>query len=93
MVKLWLTAALVVSLLAGSALAASIPGYIRKEGTYVQPHLRANPNRHPNSNPYDNYGFPGDVNPNTGRTTPGSQDSFLDRYNRPLPPSSNRRGW
>jgi hypothetical protein len=88
MLKLFLTAALVISMLAGSALAASVPGYMRKDGTYVQPHQRTNPN----SNPYDNYGFPGNYNPNTGRTTPGSQDTYLDRYNSPKPPSSNPWG-
>jgi hypothetical protein len=88
MIRSFITAALVVSTLTGAALAASIGGYTRKDGPYVQPHLRTHPNRHPS----DTYGFPGQDNPNTGRTTPGSQDSFLDRYNRPKPPSSNRRG-
>jgi hypothetical protein len=88
MLKLLITAALVVSLLAGSALAASVPGYTRKDGTYVPPHQRTTPN----SNPYDNYGFPGNYNPNTGRTTPGSQDTYLDRYHSPKAPSSNPWG-
>jgi opacity protein-like surface antigen len=88
MLKLFLTAALVITMLAGSVLAASIGGYTKKDGTYVQPHLRTNPN----SNPYDNYGFPGNYNPNTGRTTPGSQDTYLDRYNSPKPPSSSPWG-
>lgn len=88
MLKLLLTAGLVVSMLVGGALAASVPGYTRKDGTYVQPHQRTNPN----SNPYDNYGFPGNYNPNTGRTTPGSPDTYLDRYNSPKAPSSNPWG-
>jgi hypothetical protein len=33
----------------------------------AQPHLRTNPNH----NPSDNYGFPGQYTPNTGRTRPG----------------------
>jgi hypothetical protein len=55
MIRLFIAAALVVSTLTGAALAAPIGGYTRKDGPYVQPHLRPTPNR----NPYDNSGFPG----------------------------------
>jgi hypothetical protein len=85
MLKLLITVALVVSLLAGNALAASLPDYMRKDGTYVQPYQRTNPN----SNPYDNYGFPGTYNPTTGRRAPGLSDTYLDRYTTPQAPSSN----
>jgi hypothetical protein len=88
MLKLLLTAALVVSLLAGSALAASLPGYMRKDGNYVQPYQRTNPN----SNPYDDYGLPGNYNPNIGRTIPGLLDTYLDQYNSPKPPAANPWG-
>jgi len=57
-----------------------VRGYYRKDGTYVQPHYRTNPD----GNPYNNYSFPGNYNPNTGRVTPGNPDTYLDRYyNRP----------
>lgn len=62
--------------LATNALAASVRGHYRKDGTYVQPHYRTNPD----SNPYNNYNFPGNHNPNTGRITGGDQNRYLDNY-------------
>jgi hypothetical protein len=47
MIRSFITAALVVSPLTGAALAASLGGYTRQDGPYVQPHLRTTPNRHP----------------------------------------------
>lgn len=76
---LWLVASLVVlvSLLAASwAEAGWVRGYYRKDGTYVQPHYRTAPD----GNPYNNYSFPGNYNPNTGRYTPGDPSTYLDRY-------------
>jgi hypothetical protein len=46
--------------------------------TYVAPHRQTNPD----STPRDNYNYPGNYNPNTGTTTPGDQDKYIDRYNR-----------
>jgi hypothetical protein len=57
-------------------LAASVRGYTRRDGTYVQPHQRTAPD----GNPYNNYGYPGNYNPNTGRVTPGDQGRYLDQY-------------
>jgi hypothetical protein len=68
-----------------------VSGYTRKNGTYVQPHMRSSPN----SNPYDNYSFPGNTNPYTGKTSTGNPDTYLDNYynknngNRPISTSSN----
>lgn len=59
------------------AEAGRVRGYYKQNGTYVQPHYRTNPDR----NPYNNYSFPGNYNPNTGRTTPGNPDTYLERYN------------
>lgn len=57
-----------------------VRGYYRSDGTYVRPHYRTNPD----GNPYNNYSFPGNYNPNTGRITPGNPDTYLERYyNRP----------
>ncbi len=62
------------------AEAGRVSGYYRKDGTYVQPHYRTNPD----GNPYNNYSFPGNYNPNTGRITPGNPDTYLNNYyNRP----------
>jgi hypothetical protein len=71
-----LTAALVLFGFA-QADADSVRGYTRRDGTYVAPHQRTSPDR----NPYNNYSFPGNYNPNTGRNTPGNSDTYLDRYN------------
>lgn len=53
-----------------------VSGYYRKNGTYVQPHYRSSPN----SNPYDNYSYPGNTNPYTGKTSTGNPDTYLDNY-------------
>ena len=54
-----------------------VRGYTRRDGTYVAPHQRTSPDR----SPYNNYDFPGNYNPNSGRATPGNPDTYLDRYN------------
>lgn len=48
---------------AAPALAAQVQGYVRKDGTYVAPHMRSNPN----SSTMDNYSTQGNVNPYTGQ--------------------------
>jgi len=59
--KLIITATLLVVSL--SAIAdQSVNGYIRQDGTYVQPHERTNPN----SIRFDNYSSQGNTNPYTG---------------------------
>jgi hypothetical protein len=67
------------------AEAGRVSGYYRRDGTYVQPHYRSNPD----GNPYNNYSFPGNYNPNTGRITPGNPDTYLDRYYNPSYPGLN----
>ena len=53
-----------------------VRGYYRKDGTYVRPHYRSAPD----GNPYNNYSFPGNYNPNTDRITPGNPQTYLNRY-------------
>jgi len=53
-----------------------VHGYFRSNGTYVRPYYRTNPD----GNPYNNYGFPGNYNPNTGKVTSGAPDAYLRRY-------------
>jgi hypothetical protein len=60
----------------GKGGTVSVRGYFRSDGTYVQPHTRTAPD----GNPYNNYSFPGNYNPNTGKITPGNPDSYLKRY-------------
>ena len=53
-----------------------VSGHFRKNGTYVEPYTRSSPDR----NPYNNNGFPGNYNPNTGKTSTGNPDTYLDNY-------------
>ena len=55
-----------------------INGYTRKDGTYVAPHYRSDPD----GNPYNNYSYPGNVNPYTGKRATGNPDSYLERSNQ-----------
>ena len=55
-----------------------VRGYYRKNGTYVQPHYRSNPD----GNPYNNWSFPGNVNPYTGKVATGNPDTYLKNYYR-----------
>jgi len=70
-------------LLAGCLLAAAVAeagnvrGYIRSDGTVVQPHFRSNPD----SIPSNNYGYPGNLNPNTGQVSTGNPAT----YPQPVP--------
>ena len=77
---LFLSSIVVVSL-ASVVDAGQVRGYYRQDGTYVPPHYRSNPD----GNPYNNYGYPGNLNPNTGRITPGDPQRYLDRYYTPQP--------
>ena len=55
-----------------------VRGYFKKDGTYVRPHYRTAPD----GIPYNNYSFPGNYNPNTGRITTGDPAKYLERYYR-----------
>ena len=69
-------AVLISFLTVSLAEAGSVRGYYRKDGIYVRPHFRSNPD----NNPYNNYNFPGNYNPNTGSITPGDSDAYLYHY-------------
>jgi hypothetical protein len=58
------------------ALAVHVNGYYRSNGTYVNGYERTAPD----SSPYNNYGYPGNYNPNTGSITGGSQSTYLNNY-------------
>lgn len=53
-----------------------VHGYTKKNGTYVAPYYRSNPD----GNPYNNYSFPGNTNPYTGKTATGNPDTYLANY-------------
>ena len=50
-----------------------VRGYVRRDGTYVRPHWRSDPD----TLPYNNWSYPGNVNPYTGRRAPGSSDRYI----------------
>ena len=53
-----------------------VRGYYRSNGTYVQPHYRSNPD----GNPYNNWSFPGNTNPYTGKVATGNPSTYLKNY-------------
>jgi hypothetical protein len=55
-----------------------VRGYTRKDGTYVQPHHRSDSD----GNRYNNYSYPGNTNPYTGKRAMGDSDTYLQRQNR-----------
>ena len=56
-----------------------VRGHQRRSGTYVSPYYRTRAD----SNPLNNYSTPGNYNLNTGRTTTGNINSYLNRYYTP----------
>ena len=58
----------------GSTVAAQtwVNGYYRDNGTYVSGHFRSAPD----NSPYNNYSYPGNNNPNTGRITNGYPSTY-----------------
>ena len=65
MKKAWSILAIVLatSLLAHTAQAKSVRGYVKKDGTYVAPHQTTTPN----DTTRDNWSTKGNVNPYTGK--------------------------
>jgi len=61
---------------ASSAQAVYVHGYYRSNGTYVNGYNRTAPD----GNPYNNYSYPGNYNPNTGSITGGSAATYLNNY-------------
>ena len=54
-----------------------VNGYYRKDGTYVQPYHRSDPD----GNPYNNFSTKGNVNPYTGQ--PGTKNPYSSSYGNP----------
>lgn len=53
-----------------------VRGHFKGNGTYVKPYVRTSPDK----TPYNNYGFPGNYNPNTGEIAKGDPTTYLSRY-------------
>ena len=70
-----------------------VSGYIKSNGTYVAGHYRTCPDR----SVYNNYSYPGNYNPNTGRISSGSRSSYTklysSSYSSPRSYSSNRSSY
>jgi hypothetical protein len=78
-----LTLALVLcGLFVGSLYAEAVvqvKGHYRSNGTYVAPHYRSSPDGVKSNN----WSYPGNTNPYTGKTAGGSVDSYLNNYSYP----------
>lgn len=74
--KMVLAAAVVLTASCPSWAAEYVQGYYRSDGTYVQPYRRSDPD----GNPFNNYSYPGNLNPNTGEVAPGNPDTYLRNY-------------
>lgn len=53
-----------------------VNGYYRSNGTYVNGYWRSTPD----GNPYNNFSFPGNINPYTGVTAGGNASTYLKNY-------------
>lgn len=73
-----LSIGILITLFSPLAVDASVyvKGYYRKDGTYVAPHYRSNPD----GNPYNNWSYPGNTNPHTGDTATGNTNTYLENY-------------
>lgn len=92
--KIVLTVAVLLSLTSLASAATHVKGYLKQDGTYVQPHYRSSPN----TTKYDNYSSQDNVNPHTGEK--GSQrnefsnpPSYNDSYGRQVYGSQGGKGY
>ncbi len=76
MKKLILLLLLATSLLPILTHADYVRGYTKKNGTYVPGYNRSSAD----SNPYNNYSYPGNTNPYTGKTATGNSSTYLNNY-------------
>jgi uncharacterized protein YgiM (DUF1202 family) len=53
-----------------------VEGYYKNDGTYAKGHYRSAAN----GDPYDNYSYPGNTNPYTGKTATGNPSTYLKNY-------------
>lgn len=70
---------LIMALFLFTAVASAdvyVRGYFRKDGTYVRPHFRSDPD----GIPFNNWSYPGNINPYTGKIATGNPDTYLKNY-------------
>src|SRR5438128_12288524 len=73
---LFLTIAFVLGWLTLAMAQVWVNPYTRKDGTQVQGHYGSNPA----GNPYNNWSYPGTVNPRTGKQATGAPNRSLAQY-------------
>lgn len=74
----WVLSAVILTA-AGTATAQTdvyVNGYTRSDGRYVKPYHQTAPD----GIPYNNCGYPGNYNPNTGKITGGNPDTYLRNH-------------
>ena len=71
-----LAVALVIGWLSVANAQVYVRPYTRKDGTYVEGNYRSRPD----GNPYNNYSFPGNTNPYTGKEATGDPNRYLEQY-------------
>jgi len=83
MKKIFSTLVLILAifgLVTSSFADVSVRGHLRKNPkggwSWVSPHWRSDPD----GNPFNNWSFPGNVNPHTGKVAPGNPDTYLRHY-------------
>lgn len=73
---------LILSAACSAALADNyVNGYMKRDGTYVAPHHKTNPDR----NPYNNYSTQGNTNPYTGQQGTREPYQVQQQYNNHQP--------
>jgi hypothetical protein len=68
--------ALFMTFTVSAAAQTYVQEYFRSDGTYVQGHWRSSPDH----SPYNNYSYPGNTNPYTGKMAAGDPDTYLQQY-------------
>jgi hypothetical protein len=74
--KIVLAGAVTLTASSPSWAAEYVQGYYRSDGTYVQPYWRSDPD----GNPFNNFTYPGNSNPYTGRAATGNPDTYLRNH-------------
>jgi len=74
--SIFLGVALVFIWLSAASAQTWVNPYTRKDGTHVEGHYRSSPD----SNPYNNWSYPGNTNPYTGKEATGDPNRYLERY-------------
>jgi len=73
-----LVVALILGWLSVAQAQVWVDPYNRQDGTQVQRHYRSNPD----GNPYNNYSFPGNTNPYTGKQATGDPNRYLEQLQK-----------